>query len=160
MCIFCQSERTIIETVNIMENRIIEHCENCEGKVTINRNNGKMLISNFPKKDRIIRIALLFAYLLLMLLSISRIYNIITSYITIMILIVAVIIVAAYIVFCNFLNMRNYKRFGYMYYGIINVITKNGDKLKLRLLIILNYIVRIFGILFIIFMSYIFYWFV
>ena len=120
-----------------------------------------MFVLNFPKYDKI-RYGTRFFPLLLMGLSlilvfIGRLNKDRNIEFIIKISIIGVIIFVASMVFYSVINILNYRKREYMYYGLNNVITKEGKRQTIVLVKIYNYFVLFFGIQFVIIMSILIY---
>jgi hypothetical protein len=153
MCIFCNNEIKKEE----MEKCYVEQCNNCNGKVVILKNNGKIIASRFPKNDKsrlIFSFSPLFLIGLFLLLILFGRFSINYSAEYILkIILIGIIIFVIFAVYCCIKNILNYRKNGYMYYGINNVITEEGKKSTLLFSKIYNYFLLFFGIQFVIVMS-------
>jgi hypothetical protein len=153
MCIFCKGETT----KNEFEKHYIEQCGKCNGKIVLLKNNDKIIVSKFPKHDKIRNILLFLPLFLigtiLITIFFGRVYKNIEANFIIKEFLIEIIIFVALIIFSNIINLINYKRKGYMYYGLNNVVTTEGKKSTIILSKIYSYFVLFFGIQFIIIMS-------
>ena len=151
MCIFCNNEVSMEEK----EKYFIEKCNNCGGKVSILKKNNKIVLK-YPKKDFIWNIFLMFPLFLigiiLLLLFGSNILNIKTEDI-INIFLIGIIIMTVIMVFCSVINMKNFKKYGYMYSRLKVVVLKDDKKINLMFLKIINWFIIFFGFQFIIIMG-------
>jgi hypothetical protein len=154
MCIFCNNAEIKTEE---LKKCYIKKCNICNSKIVLLKNNGKVIVSRFPKKDKI-RYVFLFSPifligLFLFLILMSRIDKNIESGYIIKLFLSFLIFFVAFIVFCSTINILNYRKRGYLYYGLNNVITNDGKRRILIFAKFYNYFLLFFGIQFIIIMS-------
>ena len=147
MCIFCGNE---IEKEELAK-RFKENCSNCNGRIIVSKKNGRKFVSKFPKNDKERKIFLIFPWALIFLTVFLMFLGNITLENIIRLFFIGFIILIAFNVFCCIKNIQNLKNKGYLYYGLINVLSKNEK--RIRLFKVFNYFQLIFGIQFVIIMS-------
>ena len=155
MCTFCNSD--IIREEK--EKGFIEKCDNCGGKITILKKNNRKIVIKYPKKDFLWNVYLFFplfliGILLLIILLGNRFFDIKTEYI-INSFLIGVIILVAIMVICSIMNIRNFKKSGYMYIGLKTIVTKEEGKSRIIFSKIYNWFILFFGLQFIVVMSFI-----
>jgi hypothetical protein len=149
MCIFCNNDVKREEK----EKHYIEQCNVCKSKISIIKNNEKIFVIKFPKHDKIFNLFLFLPYLLIgyiIYLGLNK--NIGINLFTRLIIIGIIIYVILNIIY-TIKNLINYKKKGYIYYGLKSVITKDSKKSILLFAKIFNYSFLFFGIQFVIVMS-------
>ena len=155
MCKFCNNN--IIREEK--EKRFIEKCDNCGGIITILKKNNRKIVIKYPKKDFFWNVYLFSPLFLIgIVLSIlflgNRIFDIKSEFI-INIFLIGVIILVTIMVICRIINLKNFKKSGYMYIGLKAIVTKDERKSRVIFSKIYNWFILIFGLQFIIIMIFI-----